>query len=145
MGMEKQGLVWRCLMNSEENFRKLFRQFLRYALIGLITNSLGYSIYLFLTYIWGYPKLTMTLLYIFGVLVSFLANRRFTFQHDGHIGLAGIRYLIVQCSGYFLNLFLLILFVDWIGLPHQIVQAVAIFVVAIYLFLSVRIFVFRHG
>lgn len=131
-------------MNSEENFRKLYRQFLRYALIGLITNSLGYSIYLVLTYIWGYPKLTMTLLYIFGALVSFLANRRFTFQHDGHIGLAGIRYMIVQCSGYILNLFLLILFVDWLGLPHQIVQAVAIFVVAIYLFLSVRIFVFCH-
>ncbi|CAN7174230.1 GtrA family protein [Pseudorhodoferax sp. LjRoot39] len=132
-------------MNSKKNFGRIFRQFFRYALIGLTTNSLGYLIYLLITHAWGHPKLTMTILYILGALASFLANRRFTFQHSGSIGRSGTRYFIVQCSGYLLNLLLLLMFADWLGFPHQVVQAAAIFVVAAYLFLSVRFFVFRNA
>lgn len=122
--------------------RKTLRQLFRYALIGVLTNVLGYAFYLFLTYLWGAPKLTMTALYFVGASIGFLANRRFTFLHDGHIGEAGIRYLLAQFSGYLLNLVLLLLFVDWLGLPHQIVQAIAIVVVAIFLFVMLRVFVF---
>lgn len=122
--------------------RKTFRQFFSYALIGVLTNILGYAFYILLTYFFGSPKLTMTLLYFVGVSIGFLANRRFTFQHDGHIGVTGIRYLLVQLAGYLLNLILLLLFVDWLGLAHQIVQAIAIVVVAIFLFILLRVFVF---
>lgn len=44
--------------------------------------------------------------------------------------------------GYLLNLILLLLFVDWLDFPHQIVQGIAIVVVAIFLFVVLRIFVF---
>jgi len=36
----------------------------------------------------------------------------------------------------------LLLFVDWLDFPHQIVQAIAIVVVAIFLFVVLRVFVF---
>lgn len=145
MGMEKQGLVWRCLMSDEPNIlssKKTLRQFFTYALIGVLTNVLGYAIYLILTYLWGAPKLTMTALYFVGASMGFLANRRFTFRHDGGIGVTGVRYLLVQVAGYLLNLVLLLLFVDWFDFPHQIVQAIAIVVVAIFLFVVLRLFVF---
>jgi len=145
MGMEKQGLVWRCLMTAEPNLlssRKTLRQFFSYALIGVLTNVLGYAIYLLLTYLWGAPKLTMTALYFVGASIGFLANRRFTFRHDGGIGVTGVRYLLAQVAGYLLNLVLLLLFVDWFDFPHQIVQAIAIVVVAIFLFVVLRVFVF---
>ncbi|UZE19666.1 GtrA family protein [Pseudomonas sp. B21-054] len=132
-------------MNAESIFspsQKVFRQLFRYALIGVLTNLCGYTIYLLLTHLWGAPKLTMTLLYSAGALIGFIANRRFTFRHDGHIGIAGIRYLFVQLAGYLLNLFLLTLFVDWLNFSHQLVQAVAIIVVAIFLFVLSRVFVF---
>lgn len=122
--------------------KKVFRQFLSYALIGALTNLIGYALYLFLTYLWGAPKLTMTILYSVGALVGFLANRRFTFRHEGHIGVAGTRYLLVQLSGYILNLLLLVMFVDLLGFSHQIVQAIAIIMVAVFLFALSRIFVF---
>ncbi len=118
------------------------RLFCRYVLIGAITNLMGYSIYLTLTYLWGYPKLTMTVLYFVGALIGFLANRRFTFTHEGHIGAASLRYAVAHGIGYLLNLLLLYLFVDRLSFPHQIVQAVAIVVVAIYLFVILRVFVF---
>lgn len=86
----------------------------------------------------------MSVLYLFGALVGFFANRRFTFRYDGHIGVAGLRYLFAQFLGYLLNLILLLLFVDWFGFSHQIVQAIAIVVVAIFLFALSRFFVFAH-
>ena len=117
-------------------------QFIRYALIGLITNSLGFGLYFVITYFFSNPKLTMTLLYALGSIISFLANRRFTFQHDEQIGTSGIRFLLAQVLGYLLNLSLLLIFVDYLGYKHQIVQAIAIFVVAIFLFVLSRYFVF---
>lgn len=131
-------------MTDEPNIlssNKTLRQFFTYALIGVLINFLGYAIYLILTYLWGAPKLTMTALYFVGASIGFFANRRFTFRHDGGIGVTGVRYLLAQVAGYMLNLFLL-LFVDWFDFPHQIVQAIAIVVVAIFLFVVLRLFVF---
>ena len=119
-----------------------YRQFFSYAFIGVLTNLFVYGLYLILTYLWGAPKLTMTALYFVGASIGFLANRRFTFRHDGGIGVTGVRYLLAQVASYLLNLVLLLLFVDWFDFPHQIVQAIAIVVVAIFLFVVLRVFVF---
>jgi putative flippase GtrA len=123
--------------------KKTFYQFFRYALNGIAINFLGYLAYLFLTNLWGSPKLIMTALYLPSALITFFVNRRLTFQHDGKIGEAGLRFMLAQILGYLLNLFLLIILVDWLELPHQIVQAIAILIVAIFLFLMLRIFVFH--
>ncbi|WP_223453204.1 MULTISPECIES: GtrA family protein [unclassified Pseudomonas] len=122
--------------------KKSLRQVFSYALIGLLTNLTGYTLYLLLTYFGSTPKLTMTALYSIGALIGFFANRSFTFRHDGHVGKAGVRYLLAQLLGCLLNLLLLSLFVDWLDFPHQIVQAIAIVVVAIFLFVLSRFFVF---
>lgn len=117
-------------------------QLFRYGIVGTISNLIGYAIYLLATRLGGTPKLTMTSLYAVVVLIGFLANRQFTFSYEGHIGMVAIRYLASQMLGYLLNLTLLLLFVDWLGFAHQIVQAVAIAVVAIFLFVLSRLFVF---
>ena len=122
--------------------QKIYRQLFSYAFIGVLTNLFVYGLYLLLTYLWGAPKFTMTTLYFLGATIGFLANRRFTFRHDGGIGVTGIRYLLAQVAGYLLNLVLLLLFVDWFEFPHQTVQAIAIVVVAIFLFFVLRVFVF---
>lgn len=127
------------LHNSKD---KAIRQFVIYAFIGLLSNLLGYMLYYLLTYLFYAPKSIMTILYIFGALVGFFANRRFTFKNDGSIGSFGFRYLLAQLSGYILNLSLLFIFVDIFNIKHQIVQAIAILVVAIFLFLLSKYFVF---
>jgi putative flippase GtrA len=50
--------------------------------------------------------------------------------------------MIVHLMGYFLNLLMLVFFVDWLGFAHQFVQAAAIVVVAVFLFVLFRVFVF---
>jgi len=130
------------IINFSLSAKKTYRQLFNYALIGLLTNGMSYSTYILFTYLSGAHKLTMTALYLLGASIGFFANRRFTFRHDGGIGVTGVRYILAQMMGYLLNLVLLLLFVDWLDFSHQVVQGIAIVVVAIFLFVVLRIFVF---
>jgi putative flippase GtrA len=117
-------------------------QLLRYALVGIANNSVGYLVYLCLTYLGAAPKLTMTLLYVVGAGIGYAGNKRFTFMHRGNVMASGTRYAMAHFFGYLVNLILLVIFVDHLGYAHQWVQAMAIFVVAGYLFLAFKYFVF---
>lgn len=117
-------------------------QLLRYGLVGVINNLLGYLLYLAATALGGTPKVTMSALYVVGAAIGYLSNRRLTFAHRGSHWRAGLKYAVVHATGYLFNLGILSVFVDRLGYPHQIVQAVAIFVVAAYLFLAFKLFVF---
>lgn len=118
------------------------RQFLRYASVGLASNLLLYLAYLGLTILGLDHKTAMTLVYVLGVLSTFIANRSWTFNHRGMAQAAFARYLIAYALGYLFNLGLLWLAVDRLHLPHQGVQAVAIVAVAVGLFLMQRYWVF---
>ena len=69
-------------------------------------------------------------------------NRQLIFFHTGSIALVGIRYIFVQILGYLINFILLAFFVDFLGYDHQVVQAIAIIIVAIFLFILFQNFVF---
>jgi len=59
--------------------------------------------------------------------MGFLTNRRFTFRHDGGIGVTGVRYLLAQVAGYLLNLVLLLLLAgveSWQGYRRKALERV---------------------
>jgi putative flippase GtrA len=119
-----------------------FKQLARYAFVGIVSNLAGYLVYLLVTYLGATPKITMTLLYGVGATIGYIGNRNFTFSHKGSLLGSSVRYFIAHFFGYFINLVILIIFVDKFGYAHQWVQAIAIFVVAGFLFLAFRYFVF---
>ena len=121
------------------------RQLLKYGVIGVISNATGYFIYLIITYFGAPPIFAMTLLYAVGAAVGFFGNRRLTFSYKGSMVGSGFRYILVHLTGYCINLTILVEFVDQLGYPHEIVQAIAIFVVAAFLFLMFKFFVFRSS
>lgn len=117
-------------------------QFYRYGLIGLASNVLGYLLFLSITY-WGVElKIAMTLLYAVGVTVGFFGNRQWAFVHNGALLGSSTRYCIAHVFGYLINFLILFWFVDRLGYSHQWVQAGAIFVVAGFLFVAFKYFVF---
>lgn len=117
-------------------------QLIRYGLVGIASNLLGYLVYLLITY-WGVePKKTMTLLYVIGASIGFVGNRQWAFAHKGALLSSGVRYFIAHFFGYMINLLILLMFVDRLGYSHQWVQAVAIAIVAGFLFLAFKYFVF---
>jgi putative flippase GtrA len=84
----------------------------------------------------------MSVSYLIGSLISFVANRRWTFSYRGSLPSTLLRYAVAQVCGYLLNLMMIRVFVDRFGFAHQFVQAAAIVVVAAFLFLTFKYLVF---
>jgi putative flippase GtrA len=120
----------------------MLTQFVRYGVVGLTSNAMLYFGYLGLTWLGVGYKLAMTALYCVGVMQTFVFNRRWTFRHDGNSGQAFRRYVIAYLLGYALNFLALVMFVDYLGWPHQLVQGIMILVLACFLFVLQRLWVF---
>lgn len=118
-------------------------QFSRYVVVGLVSNAVLYAGYLALTMAGMEPKLAMTVMFALGVMQTFVANRTWTFGHEGPRGASFVRYSLLYLSGYAINFAALALMVDGLGFPHQIVQAVMVGVVAVYLFILQKLWVFK--
>ena len=119
------------------------KQLYRYILVGITTNAAGYCVYLLVTYFGLAPKFAMTILYLLGALMGFFGNSALTFSYQGGKMGAGVRYMLTHFTGYLINLSILIIFVDKVGYPHQLVQAIAVFIVAAFLFIAFKLFVFK--
>ncbi len=115
---------------------------LRWGIVGVVSNVLGYLAYLVLTAFGVPPKIAMTGLYACGVAAGFAGNHRWAFQHNDPARRTLPRYLLAHLAGYLLNFAMLWLFHDQLRIAHQLVQAVAIVVVAAVLYLLMRRFVF---
>jgi len=124
--------------------KKLLKELFHYGIVGLVSNFFGYLVYLLLAHLSASPKLTMTFLYALGALISFWGNSRLTFSYSGSKLSAGYRFAVVQVVGYLIQLSMLFVMVDELGYAHQWVQAAAIFVVAAYLFVALKSFVFNE-
>ncbi|MBG6154501.1 putative flippase GtrA [Labrenzia sp. EL_159] len=120
------------------------KQLLRYASVGLAANLIAYFVYLTLTYFSVEPKIAMTAIYISGLTASYLGNSRWTFTQSRSTLSTMIGYGCAHACGYAINFSLLYIFVDLYGFPHQIVQAVAIVIVACFLFVVFKTLVFSE-
>ena len=138
-------MVCLSLRGSNIHRQKTISQLFRYGLIGIAGNLLGYLAYLLITYFGGSPKLTMSLLYGIIATAGFFCNRKLTFSHTGSSLGAGVRYIIAHCAGYIINLVILIVMVDNLGYPHQWIQVMAILLVAAFLFLAFKFYVFKDS
>jgi putative flippase GtrA len=118
-------------------------QFVRFGLVGLVSNGLLYAAYLLFTNAGMGPKLAMSLLYALGVIQTFFFNKRWSFRHGGTHGPAFVRYCISYGFGYVINLVALWLLVDRLDYPHQIVQGTMVMALAVLLFLLQKFWVFR--
>jgi putative flippase GtrA len=120
------------------------RQLIRYGLVGVASNAAIYFVYMIITFFGVEPKTAMTLVYIAGGLIGFIGNRKWTFAHRGDTSSAALRYVLAHLFGYLLNFLILFTFVDHLGYAHQWVQAAAILIVAGFLFIIFKYFVFRE-
>ena len=118
-------------------------QVIRFGIVGLSSNLILYLLYLGLTSLGLAPKLAMSILYVVGVLQTFVVNKKWTFHHHGHLSVAFIRYISLYAFGYLINLGILIAMVDRLGYPHQWIQGLTILILAVFLFTLQKLWVFR--
>jgi len=109
-------------------------EILRFGVVGLASNALLYLLYLAATAVGVEPKAAVSLIYVVGVLQTFVLNKRWTFQHEGHVRRTAARYWVAYAFSYAANMVLLIIFVDIAGFDHRVVQGVLIAVIGLVLF-----------
>ena len=119
-------------------------QLIRYGIVGIASNLFIYFLYVLITYNDVEPKIAMTFLYFTGASISFFANKSFTFNYKSRVFGSVARYVLAHLFGYLLNFLILMVFADRLGYPHQLVQGIAIFTVAGFLFVCFKLFVFRE-
>lgn len=124
--------------------RESIGQALRFAAVGAATNAVGFVLYLLATGLGGTPKATMSVLYVVGTATGFWGNRTVTFGHSGSLTRAGVRYAAAYAVGYLINFAILAVMVDRLGYPHQVAQAIATVLVAVFLFVALKLYVFRE-
>ena len=130
------------LSSRDVHIDKPLLQLIRYGSVGLVSNLIIYLLYVFITHVGIEPKISMTLVYILGVFIGFIANRNWTFAHQGSPIPTALRYAMGHLLGYLLNFLILFTFVDHLGYAHEKVQAIAIIVVAGFLFFIFKYYVF---
>ena len=117
-------------------------EILRFGVVGLGSNALLYLLYLAATAVGVEPKVAVSLIYLVGVLQTFILNKRWSFQHEGHVRRTAARYWVAYAFSYAANMVLLIIFVDVIGFDHRVVQGVLIAVIGLVLFALQKYWVF---
>lgn len=106
-------------------------------------NLLVYAAFLVMLGVDIDPKAAMSVGYVFGIVLGFVLNRRWSFGRR-RVGLRDVlSYLVVYLAGYLLNLAGLVLFVDGMDLAPGPVQAAMVFIVAAFTFLMQKHWVFR--
>lgn len=118
------------------------KQVIRYGVVGVLNNLLGYVIYVLITWSWIEPKLAVTFMYPIGALTAYFGHAKYAFAYQGRASHALARYVLAHVIGYAANVGMLYVFADRLGFAHQLVQAAAIVAVAGILFLLFRYFVF---
>jgi putative flippase GtrA len=117
-------------------------EILRFGVVGLASNVLLYLLYLAATAVGVEPKAAVSLIYLVGVLQTFVLNKRWTFQHEGHVRRTAGRYWVAYAFSYAANMVLLIIFVDIAAFDHRVVQGVLIAVIGLVLFALQKYWVF---
>ena len=120
------------------------RQFARWVIVGVVTNAVLYLAYLALTRSVLAPKVAMTVVYVAGMLLGFVGNRLWSFEHSGRIDTALLRYVAAYALGYVINFAGLEIGVDMLGFAHELVQGAMVVVVATVMFLMQKLYVFAE-
>ena len=133
------------MTNSLPAGKRTVWQFTKFCAVGLVNTLIGYGTILLAGFILGLnPYAANVCGYAVGLLVSFLLNRRFTFESRQAALPALVRFCLAFLPSYGLNLIVLHISLQHLQFPEALSQALAIGSYTITFFLLCRVFVFRE-
>lgn len=95
------------------------RQFIKFALVGLVTTAINFMIYAVLVLAGVNYLLSAVIAFIVGTLNSYTFNRTWTFRTGKHQNALLLKFTAVQLLGLAINLGVLALFVEYGGLEDH--------------------------
>ncbi len=116
---------------------------IRFGLVGIKSNVLYYFLYVALVATGTGPKTAVTGVYIFGIAYTFWFNKGFVFRNSVRPGSQFAKYVFVYFVAWAVNLALLDVAINRLGLNHYLAQALLVFPIAGTNFVFLKLFVFR--
>ena len=119
-------------------------QFVKFGIVGVSNTVLSFAVYALLLKVFGVWYVAASGIgFAVGAVNGFLLNRRWTFKEHVGDALTPVRWGVVQSCGLALNLGLVYMFVDDVGLDKLIGQACATAIVTVLAFFANRAWTFR--
>jgi len=115
----------------------------RFSIVGIANTLVGLAVIYICMGIFGLSVQGSNAIgYATGLVVGFLLNRRWTFQHTERPGPALLRYAAVVLAAYLANLAIVVLLVDQLRQNHYIAQAAGILPYTLITYLGSKHFAF---
>lgn len=124
-------------------FDALGRQFSRFLAVGVATTAVHYGVLIALVETWDvHPVLGTTAGFIAAVFLSYLLNRRYTFDALPTFGPGLLKYYASVSMGLVINAGLMALLTGW-SVNYLLAQIIASGAALVWNFLAARFLVFR--
>jgi putative flippase GtrA len=118
----------------------------RYLAVGVVNTIVGLGLVYAAIYFLAMGNASANLLgYAAGVLLSFVLNRNWTFEHDGPTSSAFARFIAVTGVAYLANLLTVLVLADGLGVNRYLAQAAGIPPYTIIGYLGARRFAFKKN
>lgn len=123
--------------------KKLIAQFMKFGIVGVIAFVIDYGFMVLLTEVFGVPYLiSTTVSFIISVIFNYFASMRFVFKRKDDMTRRRefIIFVVLSVIGLVINDVFMWLMVDFLFIDYRISKIVVTFIVAVWNFVTRKIF-----
>mgnify|MGYP000963666784 FL=1 len=123
--------------------KKLIAQFMKFGIVGVIAFVIDYGFMVLLTEVFGVPYLiSTTVSFIISVIFNYFASMRFVFKRKNDMSRRRefIIFVVLSVIGLVINDVFMWLMVDFLFIDYRISKIVVTFIVAVWNFVTRKIF-----
>ena len=127
--------------------KKLIAQFMKFGIVGVIAFVIDYGVMIFLTEVFGVPYLiSTTISFVVSVIFNYFASMRFVFKRKDDMSRRRefIIFIVLSVCGLGINDPLMWLMVDSLYIDYRLSKIVVTVVVAVWNFVTRKIFLEAH-
>lgn len=119
------------------------RKEFRFALVGIANTLITYAVYVLLVYFGIHYMVSMGSVYVLGVVMGYIMNRRFTFKSRKKPAAEFGRYIIVYIGAFAAGMILLYCMVDVLGIREYEAGIINICFLAVLSWFGHELFTFK--
>ena len=127
-------------MNKIKSF---FGQFIKFGIVGVINTLSSWVFYYSLLFLGVHYIIATTVAYILSSIIGFILNKVWVFKSKNKVSSSLFKYIVTYGSSYLLNVGVMYLLVDIIGISDKIAPLLVLFVTVPYNYIFSKLWVFK--
>lgn len=127
-------------MNKIKSF---FGQFIKFGIVGVINTVSSWIFYYSLLFLGVHYIISTTIAYILSSIIGFTLNKIWVFKSKNKVSSSLLKYIVTYGSSYLLNVGVMYLLVDIIGISDKIAPLLVLFVTVPYNYVFSKLWVFK--